>query len=109
MATSPPSIGLLGGGTGPPYAFNNSRNGLEDTLGVIAAPSVSDMDLLDDAVVAVALDGDKEKSANAQFDVKRLGGKRSRSGPCSLRYFQLVSLSTISVPVLKERTIWAED
>jgi len=61
---------------GPPYAFNNSRNRLEDTLGVIAALSVSEMDLLDDKVVAVAVDGDKEISANAQIDVKRLGGRR---------------------------------
>jgi hypothetical protein len=60
---------------GPPYAFNNSRNRLEDTLGVIAALSVSEMDLLDDKVAAFGLDGGREIPANAQIDVKRLGGR----------------------------------
>ncbi|KAH7156042.1 hypothetical protein EDB81DRAFT_785922 [Dactylonectria macrodidyma] len=54
----------------PPYAFNNSRNGLEDALGVIAALGVSNMDLWDDPVVA---DGDNEK-AKAVIEIKRLGG-----------------------------------
>ncbi|KAF4949166.1 hypothetical protein FGADI_9082 [Fusarium gaditjirri] len=57
----------------PPYAFNNSRNGLEDTLGVISAIAVSTMHLLDDAVVANAVEG-KGGKANATIDVKRLGG-----------------------------------
>ncbi|CAJ0552271.1 Ff.00g062500.m01.CDS01 [Fusarium sp. VM40] len=59
----------------PPYAFNNSRNGLEDTLGVISAIAVSTMDLLDDAVVASAVEG-KGGKAEATIDVKRLGGNR---------------------------------
>ncbi|RSL59389.1 hypothetical protein CEP54_007266 [Fusarium duplospermum] len=55
----------------PPYAFNNSRNGLEDALGVIAALGVSNMDL-GDAVVADARDG----KAEAVIEIKQLGGNR---------------------------------
>ncbi|KAF4440394.1 hypothetical protein F53441_12342 [Fusarium austroafricanum] len=57
----------------PPYAFNNSRNGLEDTLGVISAIAVSTMDLLDDAAVANAVEEQGGK-AQATIDVRRLGG-----------------------------------
>ncbi|KAL2692557.1 hypothetical protein Neosp_002967 [[Neocosmospora] mangrovei] len=55
----------------PPYAFNNSRNGLEDALGVIAALGVSNMDL-EDAVVADALHWE----AKAVIEIKQLGGNR---------------------------------
>ncbi|KAF9771905.1 hypothetical protein IL306_010431 [Fusarium sp. DS 682] len=56
---------------GPPYAFNNSRNALEDTLGIISAIGVANMDL-DDPVVADAVG--KGWEATAIIEINRLGG-----------------------------------
>ncbi|KAM0420340.1 hypothetical protein ACHAPT_011882 [Fusarium lateritium] len=64
---------LAGEDRPPPYAFNNSRNALEDILGIIAALGVSDIDLGDDPVVADAAGGEKAKAVIA---IKQLGGNR---------------------------------
>lgn len=61
-------VALAGGNRGPPYAFNNSRNALEDALGVLAAMAVARIPL--DG--AVAADGVGEP-AYATVQVTRLG------------------------------------
>ncbi|KAF4990797.1 hypothetical protein FDECE_14239 [Fusarium decemcellulare] len=66
---------VAGEDRGPPYAFNNSKNALEDTLGVIASLGVANMDLWDDPVVADAV-GEGGK-AEAIIEIKQLGGNRS--------------------------------
>ncbi|KAI1342347.1 hypothetical protein F5Y15DRAFT_412856 [Xylariaceae sp. FL0016] len=57
----------------PPYAFPNSRNALEDTLGLITALGVSRLPMTDDVgVIADALDG-QGGSATAVVQAIRLG------------------------------------
>ncbi|KAJ3536268.1 hypothetical protein NM208_g6799 [Fusarium decemcellulare] len=65
---------VAGEDRGPPYAFSNSKNALEDTLGVISALGVANMDLWDDPVVADAVGEGGE--AEAIIEIKRLGGNR---------------------------------
>lgn len=61
---------IAGGIRGPPYAFNNSRNGLEDALGVVSAIGVSNMIVSEEgSVVADAVD----QKATAVIFVRQLG------------------------------------
>lgn len=65
-------MNIAGGDRGPPYAFNNSKNALEDSLGVLAAMAVSRIPM-DGGVVADAV-GDP---AYATVQVTRLGSESS--------------------------------
>ncbi|PTD02251.1 hypothetical protein FCULG_00012108 [Fusarium culmorum] len=64
---------VAGEDRGRPYAFNNSKNGLEDALGVIAALGLANMPL-DDPVVANSV-GNKG-NAIAVIEINQLGGNQ---------------------------------
>ncbi|GKT45859.1 uncharacterized protein ColSpa_06040 [Colletotrichum spaethianum] len=68
-------LGLAGTNRGPPYAFNNSRNALEDVLGVSAAMAVSRIPMNG----SVSADAFREKGGPARVTVKitRLGSDNS--------------------------------
>lgn len=61
---------MAGGNRGPPYAFNNSRNGLEDALGVVSAIGASTMVVHEESgAIADAVD----RKATAVIVVRQLG------------------------------------
>ncbi|KAF3020921.1 hypothetical protein E8E14_002641 [Neopestalotiopsis sp. 37M] len=67
-------INLAGTDREPPYAFANSRNVLEDTLGLISAMGVSQISITDGGGIVADATEDGGGSAFAVIAVTRLGG-----------------------------------
>ncbi|KAI1270281.1 hypothetical protein F5Y18DRAFT_367798 [Xylariaceae sp. FL1019] len=96
-------VRLAGKFRGPPYAFPDSTNALEDVLGLFSALAVSRMPLEDEGVQAAEV----KSNSTAQIEVTRLGTARNEA--LLLLIPPLGSLSILcTLFVLGIRSRWAQ-